>query len=562
MIVQQQNHAVVLQVLVANSDRSSRAALAAIIQSMNIQPVLMEHGAQALEYFRESMPDLVIMDAVMPIMDGYEATRQIKRACGNTFVPVVIITARGNDSTLRAAIDAGADDFITTPYSVEAIKARIQALLRIRDMHEVLRRLQQQQQHELRLAEHLFTNILARNTQQIPGISCWQCAATQFSGDIFLARQGPGGIQQFLLADFTGHGLAAAIGALPVADLFVAMSEKGFSIGDIAVEINRKLLRILPRNMYCAACLLEFDEKRTSVSVWNGGMPTAYVLDKNGTIRHRFAACHPPLGVLDTDRFDRSIDILSLHNEESLLLYSDGIVRTQDSHGKKLGQTGLETLLNQHPTAGQAFLALREATLSCLAGRAPDDDLSLIELRMGVFTPETTGLPVSKEHIRPTGSFDVAVTLDATTLRLCNPVPQLLNLLSEFQGAPSHRGRVFTLLSELFANALDHGLLELDSSIKQRKDGFAEYYREKVTRLAALTTGWIRITLEHRNDNGQRLIINITDSGTGFNHNTTQSSLEGNTLYSGRGMALLHSLCESVQYHGNGNHAEVVYRYE
>ncbi len=562
MTAQQQNHPVVLNILIASGDRSSRAVLTAIIESMGITPVLAEHGAQALERFREAIPDLVLMDAVMPIMDGYEATRQLKQACGNTFVPVVIITARGDDDALRAAINAGADDFITTPYSAEIMKARVQAMLRTRDMHETLRHQQQQQQRELHLAEHLFTNILARNTQQIPGVSSWQCAATQFSGDIFLARQGPGGIQQFLLADFTGHGLAAAIGALPVADLFVAMSEKGFSIGDIAVEINRKLLRILPRDMYCAACLLEFDEKRTSVSVWNGGMPIAYVLDKSGAIRHRFAANHPPLGVLDADRFDRSIDILSLHNEETLLLCSDGIIRTHDSLGKKLGQAGLETLLSLNTTAGQAFATLREATLSSLAGHAPDDDLSIIELRIGVFTPATAGLPVSKEHSQSTGSFDVAVTLDATTLRLCNPVPQLLNLLSEFQGAPSHRGRVFTLLSELFANALDHGLLELDSGIKQRKDGFAEYYREKVTRLAALTTGWIRIALEHRNDNGQRLIIKITDSGAGFDHNTVSSSLEGNTLYSGRGIALLRSLCESVLFQGNGNHVEVVYRYE
>jgi hypothetical protein len=90
---------------------------------------------------------------------------------------------------------------------------------------------------------------------QAPHIQYLLSLMALFSGDVLLAAPTLSGGLQVMLGDFTGHGLPAAIGAIPVSDIFYAMTAKGFSIGDIVAELNQKLRTILPTGLFCAACL-------------------------------------------------------------------------------------------------------------------------------------------------------------------------------------------------------------------------------------------------------------------------------------------------------------------
>ncbi|WP_163004203.1 PP2C family protein-serine/threonine phosphatase, partial [Pseudomonas viridiflava] len=103
-----------------------------------------------------------------------------------------------------------------------------------------------------------------------------------FNGDLMLAAYTPAGHMHVLLGDFTGHGLPAAVGAMPLAEVFYGMTAKGFGLVEILREMNAKLKRILPVDMFCCATLLCVNHKQRQVEVWNGGPPDGYLLRADG----------------------------------------------------------------------------------------------------------------------------------------------------------------------------------------------------------------------------------------------------------------------------------------
>jgi anti-sigma regulatory factor (Ser/Thr protein kinase) len=145
----------------------------------------------------------------------------------------------------------------------------------------------------------------------------------------------------------------------------------------------------------------------------------------------------------------------------------------------------------------------------------------------------------------------------------------IVDLCRSFHLGGEVESRMFTVLSELFQNALEHGLLGLDSALKSEPDGFERYLERRAQRLAALAQGEIAVRVEHRAlDSGtQRVQIVVRDTGKGFDHVehlarlTTASSADPLLLPSGRGIGLLYKLCDAVAFNASGNETRVEFGY-
>ena len=125
-------------VLVAEDDNEIRTALERILKYEEYEPVTVTDGAAALEAIAEHEPDLIILDVMMPFVDGLTVCRRIRERGDRT--PVLMLTARHEISDRVAGLDAGADDYLPKPFDLEELLARIRALLRrvIPDEEEVL----------------------------------------------------------------------------------------------------------------------------------------------------------------------------------------------------------------------------------------------------------------------------------------------------------------------------------------------------------------------------------------------------------------------------------------
>jgi class 3 adenylate cyclase len=113
--------------------------LDAVLSPRGYEVLTAGSGQQALDLLDQHHPDLVLLDIVMPGLDGYEVCRRIRQNPATAFLPVVMVTASGNQEKVQA-IEAGADDFVTKPFDQAELLARVQSLVRIKRYHDTIER--------------------------------------------------------------------------------------------------------------------------------------------------------------------------------------------------------------------------------------------------------------------------------------------------------------------------------------------------------------------------------------------------------------------------------------
>jgi two-component system, cell cycle response regulator len=96
------------------------------------------NGEEALEKVRRDPPHLMLLDVMMPIMDGFEVSRRIKADDSLPFIPIILVTARGTSDDVVEGLEAGADDYIAKPYNFQELEARVRAMLRIKRLQDEL----------------------------------------------------------------------------------------------------------------------------------------------------------------------------------------------------------------------------------------------------------------------------------------------------------------------------------------------------------------------------------------------------------------------------------------
>lgn len=553
------------RVLVADDNPVNRKVLQELLRRDGYTVIPVSDGAEAIELFAAEPIDFIFMDVMMPGVDGYAATRQIKRLCAERglYCPVLFVTAATEEESLAECLACGGDDFMVKPYNHTLLRAKMRALERVRDMYALIKRQKDElethhenlrQQHEI--AERTFGKLMHTGFLDAPNLRHLLEPVDLTSGDLLLALSRPDGVQHVLLGDFTGHGLAAAMGAIPVADVFQSMTRKGFGIDQIAREINRKLKASLPVGLFLAGCLLALDAKTGRLCIWNGGVPEVLVRRAGQGIAARLPSRHLPLGILEDEAFDARLDCADIRVSDRIYAYSDGLIEAVDPAGRMFGAARLETLLTATDTAG--FETVRADLARFRQGQTQRDDITLIEIEC--VPPPAPAAPARAPAANgAAGVMNVDIDFTAERLRQDNAQPDLARMLDLFPGLGPHRSTLYTILAELFNNALEHGLLRLDSRLKNDADGFTEYYRQREQCLRALKTGSIRIGLQLSGHSGKgSMRITVEDSGPGFDIAATAEAAPGQGL-SRRGLALVRSLCREVEFAAPGNRVLAVY---
>jgi len=408
------------------------------------------------------------------------------------------------------------------------------------------------------VAKHLFERIARMGKYDLPGLARWGQPLGEFCGDLIMSAPRPSGGVNILIGDFIGRGLPAAVAALPVAEVFYGMTEKGFGLSDIIEEINKKLLFILPEGLFCAACLIELEQEGKMLAIWNGGLPDLLVLDKNSQIKHRVPSSHTPLGVNETEKADLDTAFVEVEAGDKVFCYTDGIINSLNQNKENFGQQQIEKLLLQ-----QAKLSVLSDSITTHTMNAEQvDDMTLLELDISAIQNYDAKLSNSGSQISfPPAQWQVDFDFSAVVLKQLDLVPMVINMLMQIQAPHEHKQRIYTVLAEMFSNALEHGVLKLDSSMKESINGFTDYYALRAERLAELEKAYIKINLNHAPyEQGGKLVIRVEDSGDGFDYQQNSKGLADNTdNLCGRGHGLLMQLCSEYSVSGKGNITTATY---
>ncbi len=560
----------VLKVLIADDTDSDRLILETIVRKEGHQVVSAVDGLEAVAAFQRESPDLVLLDAMMPRLDGFGAARQIKAIAGERLVPIIFLTSLIDTDSLVQCLDAGGDDFLSKPYNRVILQAKIKSFNRMREMHNMMITQRDQialhNEHlmqEQAVAKQVFDNIAHTGCLDAGNVQYFLSPLAVFNGDIIFSAFRPSGNMLVILGDFTGHGLPAAIGAMPLASTFYGMAHKGFSMLDILREINKKLKSILPIGVFCCATMVDINFRKRKIKVWNGGLPDCYILRAETGKMEPIRSRHLPLGVVGDKDFKDDCLHYELALNDRFYMWSDGILEARNDQGEMFGDERLNAIFESGNNENGLFNEILAGVQDFIGDKERDDDLSLIEIKMvEAAMVEAKVRDINANHNSMLVGWSLELEVKASTFSNFDPLPLLLNILVEVPGLRRCSGSLYTILAELYSNALEHGILRLDSTWKKTALGFTRYYEERTNRLAALDDGCIRFCLSHETyEDGGILTIRVIDSGDGFS--SASAIDDGHILdgYSGRGIPLIATICKSLRYLGSGNEVEAVFEW-
>ncbi|MDH3355481.1 MAG: fused response regulator/phosphatase [Chromatiales bacterium] len=377
-----------LKILVTDDDLVNRMILSGMLTPAGHEVIEATNGREAVEKFEQESPDLILMDVVMPVMDGYEAVRQIKRLSADRFVPVIFLTAITDEKGLAKCVDVGGDDFLTKPYNHVILMSKIRVMMRMIEQYRTIQEHQRESEKEQIAAARVYGKMIEQGSLDSSFLKHINNALSLFNGDVLLASDLPDGSVNILLGDGTGHGLPAALGAYPVIDLFYQMSPQGVDPGEMIVAINDKLKQVLPVEFFVCTVLINLSADRTEAKIWNAGLPEVivYRVDEH----HISDLIRPtilPLGIDQSSRLNFEPVVVKLAPGDRIIAYSDGITEAENKDGEMFEHDRLIEAINGERNPDQIFYTILKAVEKFTGYSEQSDDLTMVEITGGITSP-------------------------------------------------------------------------------------------------------------------------------------------------------------------------------
>jgi sigma-B regulation protein RsbU (phosphoserine phosphatase) len=405
-------------VLVVDDSESNRDLLARRLARQGYEVRLAAGGQQALRVLAGQAVDVVLLDVMMPDLDGYEVLARMKADRALREIPVLMVSAVDDIASVVRCIEMGADDYLPKPFDPVLLRARVGACLekkRLRDLEmrqaaelaEWNRVLEQRVQEQVTQLERLWRLdselSMAQDIQRsmLPGtaleptpehpvrLAALLEPARQVGGDLYDYFFTGDGTFCCLVGDVSDKGVPAALFMARtktlvrvVATLSRSGASRPLAAHEIVAAVNDELARDNSASMFVTAVLAMLDVRSGELEVVNAGHGQPYLLRGGGAVEAAASPRCPPLGVRRGLAF-RS-QALRLAPGDGVFLYTDGITEAMNPAGELLGEDALAATLAAAATATPA--SVLAAVLEHVRGFAADapqsDDIAAVAFRL------------------------------------------------------------------------------------------------------------------------------------------------------------------------------------
>ena len=385
------------RILVVDDEADINMILSVALRRAGYEVTSAADGLEAVEAVHRQVPDLILLDVMMPRADGLEALRRIREHAPTAHVPVIMLTAKAALTDKMKGFERGADDYVAKPFEPSEILARVQALLRRTAQSRLASPLMSvlgdwftaervaQLGRDLEAARDIQQRLLPPVPTHLAGLEAGALlrSSTVVGGDFFdIVPMGERvGV---VVGDVSGKGIPAALLMVMVRTLLREISRSLSEPAEVLTWLNGSLCRDMPPSMFVTLVLAVLDPVRPGVVTLSSGGHPDPVLVRAGVgaaCAAMGAAGGPVLGVFEDAVFEQTVLNLDAPGD-TLLLLTDGILEAPEHDGRRPGLEGIRAVLESGAGRDpQALAQLLTEDVLRRGGARIQDDMTVFVLR-------------------------------------------------------------------------------------------------------------------------------------------------------------------------------------
>jgi len=374
-------------ILIVDDTPANLRLLSQMLAGRGYQVRPVPDGQLALAATRAEPPDLILLDIRMPEMDGYEVCQHLKADAQTSDIPIIFISALDAAQDKVRAFTVGGVDYITKPFHVEEVLARVETHLALRELQRQLQDANKKLEQELALAGQIQASFLPDELPDVPG---WQLAATlrparETSGDFYDLIPLPNGRLGIVIADVADKGAGAALYmALSCTLVRTSAADYPTQAEHVLSAANRRIMMDARTSMFVTIFYGILDPYTGMLVYCNAGHPPPYLLrTPGGDAVQELRRTGPPLGIVGEMPWKQGS--VQIAPGDSLVLYTDGVTDAEDGKGMFFG--GKRLLAVAQANRGRSAQDMQAALLAEVhqfVGDAPQfDDIALMVVVRG-----------------------------------------------------------------------------------------------------------------------------------------------------------------------------------
>lgn len=348
-------------------------------KSVGCKLLVAKNGETALTIARKTQPDLILLDIMMPGIDGFEVCRRLKADPATAPIPVIFLSALDETADKVKGLQLGAVDYVSKPFQAEEVTARVNTHLTIHRLSREVQEQRDQLEHELTVVSELQRRLLPERLPAIAGLRLAEHYETSryAGGDYYDAVELPDGRCGLLVADSEGHSAPATVMMAMTCALFRSCPELHDRPDKVLDFINTNLCKV-NKESFVTAIYAVYDSKHRSLRVARAGHPLPILLRPTEG-KAREVPCDGVF-MMGFDPYDRvPVTDIQLEAGDRLLFYTDGVSERFNTDRQPYGEDRICGRM-EHPAAGPAELVatLMQDLEAFAGGRPADDDQTLL----------------------------------------------------------------------------------------------------------------------------------------------------------------------------------------
>ena len=336
-------------------------------------------GEAGLRMARDHLPDLILLDIVMPKMDGIAVCRRIKSDPSLPFMPIIMVTAKAESKDIVAGLEAGGDEYLTKPVDHAALVSRVRSMLRIKELHDKVHEQSAQLKFQLETATKIQSLFWPKMPELKGGSHIWGISvpAAYVGGDFYDVIPLSDGSVLAYVADVSDKGVPAALIMAALSTKIRSEAQLESEVEKLMESINNSTYRLMSEEGFFITIVLARywpDSGRAQIIV-GGHLPPLWIGESG--IRKMCPSSGISLGATPDARYKKSEILLAAG--ESVLCYSDGAIEARNENMELLGNGRLVDCLtnSKGPPYGKGLLEF----VRRWQGNTPaNDDITVLEI--------------------------------------------------------------------------------------------------------------------------------------------------------------------------------------